>query len=81
MFVDVDTKVEGVDWAEAGKYLAINHSKETITNLGIGDLVSTRAMRGGQHPGITTSEVMGKLYREEGEETRSLFHPPRRTLT
>jgi len=82
VFAEVDIKVEGVSWAEAGKYLAINLDRETINNLGIGDLVSTRINRGGQHPGITTAEVMGTLYKEEGEEgSRSLFHPPRRAPT
>ena len=76
VFTKVDIKVGGVDWAEAGKYLDINLTKETIYNLGIGDLVSTRVNHGGQPPGITTADVMGKLYREEGEETKTLFHPP-----
>ena len=40
--------------------------------------MSTRTKSRGGCPGNTTAEVMGKLYREEGEEESSLFHPPRR---
>ena len=77
VFTEVDMKVEGVDWAEAGKYLALNLSQREISDLKIGHLVSTRKSKGGRHPGITTAEVLGKLYREEGEEAPTLFHPPR----
>ena len=45
------------------------------------EVVSSRAKVGGCHPGMTTAEVMGKLYREEEEEVPSLFHPPRRLPT
>ena len=78
VFEEVDIKIEGVDWAEAGKYLAITLSEKEINELNIGDLVSTRRNRGGRHPGITTAEVLGKLYREEGELAQTLFNPPRR---
>ena len=77
VFTEVDMKVEGVDWAEAGKYLALNLSQKEISDLKIGHLVSTRKSKGGRHPGITTAEVLGKLYREEEEEAPTLFHPPR----
>ena len=60
-FMEVDVKLEGVDWAEAGKYLAINMSNEEIKVLGLEELVSTRIKSGGAHPGNTTAEVMGKL--------------------
>ena len=78
VFSEVDLKIEGVDWNEAGKYLALNLSQKDINDLNIGDLVSTRKNRGGRHPGITTAEVLGKLYREEGEDAPTLFHPPPR---
>ena len=78
-FLETNIKFEGIDWAEAGKYLAISFSKEEIGNLGLVELVSTRKKVRGACPGNTTAEVMGKLYREEGEEGSSLFHPPRRT--
>ena len=77
-FLECNIRIEGVNWAEAGKYLAINLSKEEITMLGLAELVSTRKKSRGACPGNTTAEVMGKLYREEGEEESSLFHPPRR---
>ena len=52
-----------------------------ITNLGLQEVESTRRKVGGQALGITTAEVMGKLYREDGEQTPSLFHPPSRHPT
>ena len=61
-------KIEGINWSEAGKYLAINLSSNEILELGLEEVVSKRRRRGGRNPGITTAEVMGKLYREEGEE-------------
>ena len=36
---------------------------------------------GGRCPGMTTAEIMGKLYREEGEDVQSLFNPPKRQPT
>lgn len=45
------------------------------------DLVSTRKKVLGTYPGITTAQVMGKLYREtekEEEELNSIFHLPKR---
>ena len=78
---EVDIKIEGVNWAEAGKYLAINLSQKEIKDLKIEHLVSTRKNKGGRHPGITTAEVMGKLYKEDGAEDASLFHPPKKKPT
>ena len=63
---------------QAGKYLAINMSKSGISKLGLEDLVSTRTKSGGTFLCNTTVEVMGKLFRGDGEEVTSLFHPPRR---
>ena len=76
VFMETNISIEGVSWLEAGKYLAITLTKEEITHLGLQEVVSTRRRVGGQAPGSTTVEVMGKLYREEGEQTPSLFHPP-----
>ena len=76
-----DIKIEGINWQEAGKYLAINLNAQEVNDLGLKDLVSTRIKKGGRNPGMTTAEVMGKLFREEGEETPSLFHPPQRSPT
>ena len=42
--------------------------------------MSTRKNKGGRNPGITTAEVLGKLYKEDTDETTttsSLFHPPK----
>ena len=42
--------------------------------------LSTRKNKGGRNPGITTAEVLGKLYKEDTDETTttsSLFHPPK----
>ena len=74
-FLETNIKVEGINWPEAGKYLAINLSKEEVVTLGLAELVSTRTKTRGACPGNTTAELMGKLYREEES---SLFHPPRR---
>ena len=68
-------------WQEAGKYLAINLSAAEIESLGLKEVVSTRIRKGGRSPGMTTAEIMGKLYREEGDETPSLFNPPQRRPT
>ena len=74
-----ELKVEGVDWNEAGKYLTINLSPNEISELKLDEVVSKRKRAGGRKPGITTAEVMGKLYREEGEDVASLFNPPERS--
>ena len=81
VFMATDIKIEGINWQEAGKYLAINLNAQEVNDLGLKDLVSTRIKKGGRNPGMTTAEVMGKLFREEGEETPSLFHPPQRSPT
>ena len=78
VFMEAEMKIDGINWSEAGKYLAINLSSNEIVELGLEEVVSKRKRRGGRNPGITTAEVMGKLYREEGEETESLFNPPQR---
>ena len=78
VFFETNIKLEGIDWNQAGKYLAINMSKSEITKLGLEDLVSTRTKSGGAFPCNTTAEVMGKLFREDEEEVISLFHPPHR---
>ena len=78
VFMEAEMKIDGINWSEAGKYLAINLSSNEILELGLEEVVSKRKRRGGRNPGITTAEVMGKLYREEGEETESLFNPPQR---
>ena len=77
VFTEVDIKIEGVDWSEAGKYLALNLSQKEIQDLNLRHLVSTRKNKGGRHPGMTTAEVLGKLYKEGDEETNTLFNPPR----
>ena len=76
VFTEVDIKIEGVDWSEAGKYLALNLSQKEIQDLNLRHLVSTRKNKGGRHPGMTTAEVLGKLYKEGDEETNTLFNPP-----
>ena len=81
VFMETDLVIEGVDWAETGKYLAINLSKDEIVKLNLQEVVSTRAKKGGTFPGMTTAEVMGKLYREDEEEEKSLFNPPQRMPT
>ena len=81
VFQDTDISIKGVKWDEVGKYLFINLKPEVIDNLGLREVVSRRVNVGGRCPGMTTAEVMGKLYREEEEEVPSLFHPPRRPPT
>ena len=81
VFMETDITIEGINWEEVGKYLAINLTREEIRNLGLQEVVSSRAKVGGCHPGMTTAEVMGKLYWEEEEEVPSLFHPPKRWPT
>ena len=61
--------------------MAINLSAAEINNLQLKEVVSTRSKTGGRHPGMTTAEIMGKLYREEGEEVTSLFNSPQRQPT
>ena len=60
-------------------YLTINLSPNEISELKLDEVVSKRKRAGGRKPGITTAEVMGKLYREEGEDVASLFNPPERS--
>ena len=77
MVKESDLTTEGVDWGEAGKYLRINMSPEEIARKGLADLCSSRASSKGACPGMTTGEVLGKLYPEPGEQT-SKFLPPKR---
>ena len=81
VFMEADLVIEGVNWVETGKYLAINLSKDEIVKLNLQEVVSSRAKNGGTFSGMTTAEVMGKLYRENDEEEKSLFNPPKRTPT
>ena len=81
VFMESDIAIEGINWVETGKYLAINLSKDEINQLGLKEVVSTRAKKGGRSPGMTTAEIMGKLNREEAEEVQSLFNPPMRMPT
>ena len=78
VFIDSDINFDGINWAEAGKYIAINLTPQEINELEIQELVSTRRKSGGRFPGNTTAEVMGTLYREDGAEVQSLFLPPKR---
>ena len=79
--MEADLVIEDVNWVETGKYLAINLSKDEIVKLNLQEVVSTRAKKGGTFPGMTTAEVMGKLYRENEEEEKRLFNPPQRVPT
>ena len=79
VFMQNELKIEGVNYTEAGKYLTINLSAAEIDELGLKEVVCTRAKVGGRCPGMTTAEIMGKLYREEGEDAQSLFNPPKKT--
>ena len=81
VFMKTDIKIEGINWQEAGKYIAINLSATEINNLGLNEVVCTRIRKGGRSPGMTTAEIMGKLYSEEEDEVPSLFHPPQRRPT
>ena len=81
VFMQNELKIEGVNYTEAGKYLTINLSAAEIDELGLKEVVCTRAKVGGRCPGMTTAEIMGKLYREEGEDAQSLFNPPKKQPT
>ena len=81
VFMQTELQIEGIDWVEVGKYLKINLSATEIDTLGLKEVISTRAKVGGRSPGMTTAEIMGKLYREEGEDVQSLFNPPERRPT
>ena len=81
VFMETNIKIEGINWEEAGKYLAINLSASEINSLGLTEVVNTRIKKGGRSPGMTTAEIMGKLFREEEDETPSLFNPPHRRPT
>ena len=61
--------------------MTINLSAAEIDKLGLEEVVCKRAKVGGRCPGMTTAEIMGKLYREEGEDVQSLFNPPQRQPT
>ena len=83
-FENVDIKIEGVNWAEAGKLLTICLEKTEIERLGLEELVCKRKKEGkkGRKIGITSAEVMGKLYKEEeNQDVNSLFDPPMRPPT
>ena len=43
VFMQTDLLIEGVNWAEVGKYLAINLSAAEINNLQLKEVVSTRS--------------------------------------
>ena len=60
--------------------MTINLSAAEIDKLGLKEVVCTRAKVGGRCPGMTTAEIMGKLYWEEGD-VQSLFNPPKRQPT
>ena len=49
VFTEVDLKIEGVDWAEAGKYLAINLSQKEIKDLKIEHQKEQRWKKSGHH--------------------------------
>ena len=84
-FENTVIKIEGVNWTEAGKLLAICLDKEEIERLGQEELVCRRKKEGnrGRKIGITTAEIMGKLYKEEEkvQDVSSLFDPPSRLPT
>ena len=81
VFLKTHLVIEEVNWLETGKYLAINLIRDEIVNLNLQEVVSSRAKNGGTFSGMTTAEVMGKLYRENKEEEKSLFNPPKKTPT
>ena len=83
-FENTDIKIEGVNWAEAGKLLTICLEKREIERLGLEELVCKKKKEGkrGRKIWITTAEVMGKLYKEEeNQDVNSLFDPPMRLPT
>ena len=77
VFETSQLKIEGIDWLEAGKLLAICTEEKELKDLGLEDVVCSRRSNGrGRRIQITTSEVMGKLWCDD--HVTSLFDPPRR---
>ena len=69
--------IEGVDWEEATKYIAMVLTPDEIERLGFSEIVQERKHKRGRAPGITTPEVRQYLNSAVPEE-RSVFKKPKR---
>jgi hypothetical protein len=70
-------EIDGVNWEEACKYLALLIKPEEITTMGLTEVIQKRKHRRGRPPGITTAEVRYPLHVEVPEE-KSVFRKPLR---
>ena len=74
--------VEGVNWDQAGLYLALTLTRDKVDELNLQEVIPTWKKAGGRgrHPGINTKEVRAPL-QEEKDWEKSLFFPPARRAT
>ena len=73
-------EIQGVDYEEACRYLALLLSPTEIDHLGLTQVVHQRKCKKGRPPGITTAEVSHRLHQPIREED-SLFKKPQRSPT
>ena len=82
MVMESTLVVEGVNWDQAGLYLALTLTRDKVDELNLQEVIPTWKKAGGRgrHPGINTKEVRAPL-QEEKDWEKSLFFPPARRAT
>ena len=68
MLKDTKVNVAVADWNELALYIALTHDQETISKIGLEDLVHQRRYKAGPRPGITTSRAYSGPPHSEIEE-------------
>ena len=82
MVMESTLVVEGVNWDQAGLYLALTMARDKVDEPNLQEMIPTWKKAGGhgRHPGINTKEVRAPL--QEGKDwEKSLFFPPARRAT
>ena len=78
IYRDSNFEIQGVNWDEASKYLALLLTPQEIECHGLSEVIHKRKHRRGRPPGITTAEVRQKLHQPASEED-SVFTKPYRS--
>ena len=80
IYRDSSFEIQGVNWEEACKYLAILLTPEEIESHGLKEVIHQRKHKRGRPPGITTPEVRQRVHQTAKEED-SIFKKPSRSLS
>ena len=80
IYIQSKLEIQGIEWEEACKYLALLLTPTEIDDLGLKEVVHQRKHKRGRPPGITTAEVGQRLH-QPTEAKDSVLNKPHRQPT